>query len=87
MKTAQNFDIPAFELTSKFTHAEMDTAFHFVSSEQDWRRPIDAVVPNEQVDLVVAAIAWFTGGQCHILSVDSSTSRVISEGAFATQVC
>ena len=44
-----------------YNKKELEDAFDFVCNRDDWRAPIDAVIPSEKEQVVREAIVYFTG--------------------------
>lgn len=51
------------DLRGGYTQTQLHDAFNLVQNVEDWKMPIDAIVPREQVDkdLVSFAVMYFTG--------------------------
>lgn len=62
---------------------DMEAAFDKVSNPDDWRAPIDALVPGSEIGVTEAAITFFTGTvptvRAHI-KVDPATHLLCGRG-------
>jgi hypothetical protein len=48
------------ELYEGYTVSELQEAFNSISNPKDWRAPIKAEVKNQDIDVAVTAIRFFT---------------------------
>jgi len=48
------------EIYDGYTKEELSSAFDSVKDASDWRSPIRADVPSSKIDVVVAAIRYYT---------------------------
>lgn len=61
---SRTLSIAPWEYTTtdgEFTVAELHKAFDIVADPNDWRGPIDAIVPAAEVAISVQAIGFYTG--------------------------
>jgi hypothetical protein len=57
-----------------------ETAFHLVADKNDWRAPIDKVVPAEKLVAVIKAICFYTGTETTVTVEKDNRFRVKSVG-------
>jgi len=54
-----------------FTVADLHKQYNRICNPNDWRAPIDAIVPKAEVLITVAAITYYTGTTCKTHLVDA----------------
>jgi hypothetical protein len=59
-----------------FTEKQLREAFDLVTDENDWRAPINALVPPDFARQAEAAIVFFTGCPVEILEVNEKSVNV-----------
>lgn len=81
----QPFDAEAYLNASRggFTDAEIKAGFDLVKPANHWKDPIDAIIDQDQQEIVAVAIAWFTACEAAFTKADNSTKvRVTAPGYF-----
>ena len=58
---------------------DYETAFRLVANQDDWRAPIDTVVPADKLVAVIKAICFYTGTETTVI-VEKDRFRVKSVG-------
>jgi hypothetical protein len=68
----------------KFSQEEMQAALKKVCDRDDWKRPIDAIIPVADSQLVEEAIAFFGCGEMSFYSGWDGEIRITAPGYYAT---
>jgi alkyl sulfatase BDS1-like metallo-beta-lactamase superfamily hydrolase len=68
-----------------YTDLELNLAFELVKPAENWKYPIDAVIPAHFQRVVTAAIDHYAGGGAEVLEsdLDPHKVRVIAPGYYA----
>lgn len=72
----------------RYTHEQLTEAFRLVGNKENWKLPIDAIVPlTADISLIKDAVAYFTGGLPDVIPARNEMGglkgyRVISEGYY-----
>lgn len=72
-----------------YTHGQLTDAFELVQNKEHWKLPIDTVLPTgvtlAQVELIEAAIVYFTGGGSTVRRFHATGQiRVTAPGYYAS---
>ncbi|MBS7671297.1 hypothetical protein [Croceicoccus gelatinilyticus] len=64
-----------------FTIEEIEAGFDAVKNAEHWKGPIDAIIDEDQKDLIGRAIPWFTGTPAEFFQTDQAGKlRVVAAG-------
>ncbi len=53
-----------------YTDLEIARAFNLVKDQDDWKNPIDKIVPQDKRDILTYAVPYFTGTTAEFEPVD-----------------
>ena len=72
--------VPENEIYKGFTESELKEAFDSVSNPKDWRAAINAIILRERLEVVVAAIEFYTAAPIEVKKINKTHVQVISVG-------
>lgn len=65
---------------NNFTQEQLQEAFNRVRNPKDWKAPIDAVVRCQDLELIGAAVQYFTATTITILERKAWLCRIAADG-------
>lgn len=68
-----------------YTNWQLHNAFKMVQNPEGWKMPIDAIIDDEDMDVVAAAIDYYAGGGAEFYEADiMDQANVIAPGYYNT---
>ncbi len=64
----------------EYSHKQLKKAFYLVADPSDWKGPISAWVKDEDLDLVLNAIEYFTAVKGHATQLPRGVNAVTCQG-------
>jgi hypothetical protein len=67
-----------------YTEDQLREAFRLVKDKENWKLPVDAVVPGgANRDAISAAVAFYTGSSAEFVKTGKGRYRVLAAGYYA----
>jgi hypothetical protein len=65
-----------------YNRKQLHEAFDAVKDKKAWKMPIDAIIPNDKIDVTAAAIGFFAGGEAEVFKLKNGKVRIIAPGYY-----